>query len=421
MKRGLKWLLGALLLKLLLAAGLALGFHFGLGSNELKQWLGNQASATLGHAVVLNQVRVSLLPLGVALQGIEIQTQPPLLLSRLELLPTWSALLKGRLGLASVNLQGALLPAQAIEALRVGLAKNSGASSTGALGLPKRLKLEDVRWIDAKGEALTLDVQAQLGADGFPLEVDLEIKKGLLEGAKLHVQQQNQGWIFLIKLAGGTIKGDLQFQPAARPGASFELKAQAETRDVELAALISSLGPQRVGRPILSGRLHATTELSVRAANLASLGHAMHTHSSFTVRQAVLHSMDLAKAVKTVGLSRGGETQLDVLAGQLNSRGRALEFTNLVASSGILSATGGIAISARQGLSGRINVDLLSAPGVGIPLVLAGTVAAPELNLTRGALVGAALGTVLMPGVGTGAGASAGDKMGEKIKKFFGK
>ncbi|MFZ2738998.1 MAG: hypothetical protein WBI20_00230 [Burkholderiaceae bacterium] len=421
MKRGLKWLLGALLLKLLLAAGLALGFHYGLGSNELKQRLEKQASATLGHAVVLNQVRVSLLPLGVALQGVEIQTQPPLLLSRLELLPSWPGLLKGRLELASLHLQGALLPAQAIETLRVGLTKNSGASSTGALGLPRRFKLQDVRWIDAKGEALTLDVQAQLSADGFPLVVDLEIQKGLLEGAKLHVQQQNQGWNFLIMLAGGTIKGDLQFQPAAHPGASFELKAQAEMRDVELAALISSLSPRRVGRPILSGRLHATTELFVRATNLASLGHAMQTHSSFTVRQAVLHSMDLAKAVKTVGLNRGGETQLDVLAGQLNSRGRFLEFTNLVASSGILSATGGLAISARQGLSGRINVELLSAPGVGVPLVLAGTVAAPELNLTRAAVVGAAIGTVLMPGVGTGAGASAGDKMGEEIKKFFGK
>lgn len=419
MKRGLKWLLGALVLKLLLAAGLTVGVHYGLGSKELKQRIEQQASAALGHAVVLSQVRVSLWPLGVALQGVEVQTQPPLLLARLELGPTWSALLHGRLEFASLHLQGAVLPAQAIEALQAGLTKNSDASPMLAFGLPRRLVLEDVVWLDVKGATLTLDVQAQLGAYGFPHDGDLEIRRGLLEGAKLQVRQQNQGWDFLLKLAGGNIKGSLQYLPAAYPGAPFELKAQAETREVELAALLSSLGSASSGQLVLSGRLHASTVISARASNFAGLSHAVQSHSSFTVRQAQLHSMDLAKAVKTVGLSRGGETRLDVLAGQLHSRGKSLEFTNLVASSGILSATGGVAISAGQALSGRINVDLLSAPGVGLPLVLSGTVIAPELTLTRGALVGAAIGTVLLPGVGTGAGASVGDKMGEEIKKFF--
>ena len=58
---------------------------------------------------------------------------------------------------------------------------------------------------------------------------------------------------------------------------------------------------------------------------------------------------------------------------------------------------------------------------VGVPLVVGGTLDAPEVNLTRAALVGAAIGTAVLPGVGTGAGASLGDKVGEKLKGLFGR
>ncbi len=40
---------------------------------------------------------------------------------------------------------------------------------------------------------------------------------------------------------------------------------------------------------------------------------------------------------------------------------------------------------------------------------------------TRAALIGAAIGTVVMPGVGTGADAALGDKVGEKLKELFGR
>jgi hypothetical protein len=36
-------------------------------------------------------------------------------------------------------------------------------------------------------------------------------------------------------------------------------------------------------------------------------------------------------------------------------------------------------------------------------------------------MLGAALGTMVMPGVGTGAGASLGDKIGNKLQELFGK
>jgi hypothetical protein len=56
-----------------------------------------------------------------------------------------------------------------------------------------------------------------------------------------------------------------------------------------------------------------------------------------------------------------------------------------------------------------------------VPLLVGGTLDAPEVTLTRGALIGAAIGTAVMPGVGTGVGASMGDKVGHGLKKLFGK
>ena len=93
-----------------------------------------------------------------------------------------------------------------------------------------------------------------------------------------------------------------------------------------------------------------------------------------------------------------------------------------------MSASGNVAVAPSRALSGRVNVELGSSVlpaaakgAVGVPLVVGGTLDAPELTLTRAALIGAAIGTVVMPGVGTGAGASLGDKVGEKLKGLFGR
>jgi hypothetical protein len=102
------------------------------------------------------------------------------------------------------------------------------------------------------------------------------------------------------------------------------------------------------------------------------------------------------------------------------TQGRAIRLNNLVASSSVLSATGNVAISPAQALSGRVSVDL---PGgvAGLPLQIGGTVDSPFVMPTPGALVGAAVGTGLLPGAGTGVGAKLGDKAESGLGRLFGK
>jgi hypothetical protein len=157
---------------------------------------------------------------------------------------------------------------------------------------------------------------------------------------------------------------------------------------------------------------------------MSAIADVLQTQSKFTVRHAVVHGVDLAKAVRTVGLSRGGETALDTLAGQVHTQGRSVQLTNLAASSGVLSAHGNVAVSPSRALNGRVSVDLAASSlgsAVGVPLAVGGTLDAPEVTLTRAALIGAAIGTVVMPGVGTGAGATLGDKVDRGLRKIFGK
>ncbi len=203
---------------------------------------------------------------------------------------------------------------------------------------------------------------------------------------------------------------------AGAKGAS-RLQGEFATANVELAALTA---PNRT----LTGQLDAHTTLRSEYREAASLADALQSETRFTVRNAVVHGIDLAAAVKSVGLNRGGETHLDTLNGNVVTHGRSVQLNNLVAASGVLSAKGNVAVAPNRALSGRVTVDLAAGVvggAIGVPLVVGGTLDAPSVALSRAALLGAAVGTLAAPGVGTAAGATAGDQIGERLRGLFGK
>ena len=411
----------------LLAAGVWAVQHW-VGSDDFRVRVASRAGTALGAELTLGRVDADWWPVpALALVEVDVQTRPHLTITRLEARPAVAGLLAGRLELATLLVRGADLPQTGVDDLLARREKEAKASAPAAASqpaesdsaatsvVPQRLVLDGVTWRNAAGEATTVDADARLRPDGQPEVLTFKLLAGQFQGARGRLERKLGGYEVNVDHGGGTIRGAFALDRSPAPGTEWTLKGQFDTAGVELGSL---------ARTKLTGRLDAATTLSARAPGPGALLGALQTQSRFTVRNAVLHGVDLARAVKTAGLSRGGETRLVTLAGQVNTRGRAVTLSNLVASSGVLSATGNVTLSPNRALNGRVNVNLgATAVGdaIGVPLLVGGTLDAPELTLTRGAIVGAAVGTLLMPGVGTGAGASMGDKIGDKLKGLFGK
>lgn len=465
-----KWLTVLALGLVLLFAALVFALHRWVSTDDFKQRVTAEASAALGVPVALGSISVDMWPVpAVALNEIKLQITPAIAVGRLEARPQWRPLLQGQLVVGTLIVRQAVLPQAGLDALlaarqarRADLSppvslllkqkllahvsigpegKNTpnmalktaltppNTASAAILWLPRRIVLDDVTWINAAGVATALSGQTRLAADGLPDSASVTLIRGNLQGLRAMVQRQtmlgapDQQWGLQVEVGGGKVTGPITLQ---LPGVNrpLQLQARLQTQGVDVTALTAPNKP-------LSGLLDANTTVTAKSASsagLANLGEALQTATTFTVRNAVLNGIDLAKAVRTVGMQRGGETRLDTLTGQINSQGRAAQLSQLVASSGALTANGNVNVSTDKALSGRIDVALAGdsklgkalGGAVGIPLSVGGTVAAPQVTLERSALIGGVLGTLVLPGAGTAGGLKLGGKIGEGLKGLFG-
>jgi uncharacterized protein involved in outer membrane biogenesis len=427
MAKVLKWVAVVLVALVLLVVGAAFALQQWLRTDDFRGRVERQAGEALGVPLKLGRLSIDLWPLpAVAADDVQVQTRPaPLTIERVEARPVYAALLSGRLEIATLTVRKAVLPQTGIAALGAAMQRHQKPSAKAAAAparaqgrgsldlLPHRAEFDAITWIDEKGMRMTADVQAELGSDGLLDQASFKIVQGRLAGTQGRIERDGTQWPLHVDIGGGHITGKLQLQ-AAKAGSQL-LTGQLATENVEVAALTAPSRP-------LTGKLQAQTTLRAEYREPGQIADVLTTQTHFTVRNAVVQGIDLQKAVQTVGLSRGGMTRLDTLAGQVNTQGKAVHLSNLVATSGALSATGNVSISPAKALSGRVNVDVARSKGtLGVPLEVSGTVDEPSVMLTRGAMVGAAIGTLVMPGAGTAAGAGAGDRIGESLRGLFGK
>jgi hypothetical protein len=422
MRRLAKWVLAAMLLVVLLLGSIALALKHWVGTDDFRFRVSQQISAALGVPVVLGGITVDVWPLpAVALTQVQVKSQPPLALGRIEARPTWAALLRGRLEVATLLVREATVPEQAVAAIAAALGKQGKGAAANEKKprdlamLPRRLVLDRVTWVNVKGESTTVDATAAIDDDGLPDSASMTVRKGRFEGAKATLQRQPDHWAVRADIASGSIIGKFRLLPADK-GAQ-PVQGEFDTANVEVSELTA---PSRT----LTGRVDAHTTFRAALSESQPLADSVHTETRFNVRNAVVHGIDLAQAVKTVGMNRGGETRLNTLAGNVTTQGKAIQLNNLVATSGALSANGNVTVAPNRNLNGRVTVSLTAdavGGAVGVPLVVGGTLDSPSVTLSRGALLGAAIGTMVAPGVGTGAGIKLGDKLGDSLKGLFGK
>jgi uncharacterized protein involved in outer membrane biogenesis len=419
-----KWSAFALAGLALLLIAVAIALQQWLRTDDFRARVEREGSAALGVPLKLGRLSVDLWPLpAVAADDVHLHTRPALTIGRLEARPAWAALLAGRLEIATLVVRKAVLPQTGLAALGAAMQKKDKRAAARAakaapedgsvpMVLPRRAVFDDISWIDEKGQRITVDAEADLGDDGMLDKASFKIVQGRLAGTHGKIEREADQWPLRVDVGGGRITGKLQLKPGK--GNTQVLQGQLNTDNVEVSALTAPARP-------LTGKLKAQTTLRSEFREPGQVVDLMTTQTRFTVSDAVLQGIDLHKAVQSVGLSRGGSTRLDTLSGQVQTQGKAVHLSNLVASSGSLAAKGDVTISPTQALGGQVNVDVAGGNGaLGVPLVLGGTVDDPSVTLTRGAMLGAAVGTLIVPGAGTAAGAATGGRIGSALGGLFG-
>lgn len=278
---------------------------------------------------------------------------------------------------------------------------------------PRSLKLQTLdhtMLVEAQpeGKAWRLEIRSA----GWQPPFGPKLKFAMLAGSGTVDAERLSLAKFHAQLYGGDVEGSVDLGWAN----AWRLDGKVHVEGLDLAPLLAALGV----KASLTGRLSASGPLRAQAPKPAGLADALRGDFAFEVKDGVLHGFDLATAAKSLIKSgtSGGQTRFDELRGNAQVAGRAYKVRNLKVTSGVLDAHAQVDIAANRQLGGRVDVDLKGTAGlVGVPLAVSGTLADPVLAPTRGALAGAAVGSVLLPGVGTAVGSSLGDKIG----KLFGK
>ena len=379
-----------------------------------------------GVALKIGGAHWSLLPVPVlALSEIATDQPRPITLRRLTLRLKLAPLLQRIVAVDDLEIESLVLPRASVRAFRGrGPKPQEDGGNLVALPAPwtlapvplEQLRWRDVVWIDRRDIALAYDGDIRFDPGWRPRQARLE-RAGATTLTRLRLDRLDgqDRWRTRIDVGGGTWNGVSRLE--TQPDGKLQLSADLEPRQIDIESLVQAFGR----RTSVAGKFSGTTTLAAEAASAEDLGaliRSLHTRTTFSVQPATLTRLDVAKAVTTAGISRGGTTALDELTGTLDTQGTedgvVMQYSNLKARSGVLTASGNLKLFNRK-LDGEIAVDLVDGV-VGVPLKVGGSMSDPELSLTGAALTGAAIGSAVLPGVGTAIGA----RVGQQVEKLFG-
>ncbi len=429
-----KWFWGLLVFSGLLVAALAVPFLVPL-TGYIPQ-LTRRVSARIGEPVSITDLRLQLLPTPrLAIVGLKLGRKDEVSIERGSIVPDLLLLFSGEVVLREIRADGVRIKHSALDLLDK-LRKGGGGGGIlvqhivlrhvtyeqRALRLPEFNVEVDLSVVPAAAVVrvstddgafqATLDpgrvgrarlsISARnwrLPITAAPLAFDQLEASGTLQGSRLALPEVRG------KLYGGTLAGSLNL----RWGRQWRLDGKAELAGVELIPLQSALGkPAR-----LSGRLTGKVSYSAHASTAAQLGNALVLDAPFEVAGGEWHGVDLSRVAELpLGkLSSGGTTKFEQMKGHLALRGKHVQLNKICVRSPALLAAGNVSIAPDETLSGKLDVSVAKTKGfVGVPVAVSGTTADPSLSLTRAGVIGAVIGTVLLPGIGTSLGLSAGSR-----------
>lgn len=218
-----------------------------------------------------------------------------------------------------------------------------------------------------------------------------------------------EGELVLGRVEGQLYGGRIVGRAHADWGKQVQLSGSAQLAGVDLAPVQKALGrPAR-----LSGRLQAEAAFSTRARSARELGEGLSLEGPFEVQGGVYRGVDLSRAGQLAAERGANEaTTFEELKGKLELRGQQVKLAELCMRSPKLVAGGNVAIAPDKALSGRLDIAVAQTGGfIGVPVTLGGTTDEPSVRPTKGYLIGAAIGTALLPGIGTSVGSALGGQI----------
>ncbi|MCY7318505.1 MAG: hypothetical protein LH617_07220 [Ramlibacter sp.] len=381
---------------------------------ELTERIRAQAEARLGVKVTVASAQLRLWPQGelVIEQAATVQPQP-IRFQRLVARPELMALLRGRVELGEVQIDGAVLPQLSLRALRL---QPAAPDTAGPPLQVSRVSFRDLVWVTRHGTPLEFEGSARFGPD-WQLQGAEVVRSGARPATRLALTPDGDDrWRVELQLGGGTANGQITLKTG--PDGAMVLAGKLAPRNVDVGAAMSSFKRNSA----VHGQASGVTELSARGKDIGELARSLQTRTSFSVASPRLLHIDVDKAIRSFGQDRAGQTALLSLTGQMDTQNTAdgivVRYTGLEAKGETFSARGAGTIANRR-IDGALTVDLVGGL-VGVPLKISGPLQKPQVTVEKtavaGAAAGAAIGTVILPGIGTAIGAGIGATLG----KLFG-
>jgi len=395
------------------------------------------ASKKLGQPVTIAELRLEMLPSPrVAIHGLRIGTKDEITVGKAHIVPELLALLGGRKMVREIRAEHVRVQERAPAMLRTIPKSEPGGEAL----LIQRVVLRDVKFEHRAFKLPEFDANVELAADLSASFASFVTRDGTLrlsvepEGpGKARLQLSASNWRFPLiaapllfeslevqgrvdgsqlalqsvngRLYGGSIAGSASLDWSRQ----WRVEGKADLAGVALVPVQRALGKKN---PRLSGRLGAKSTFSSTARAPAQLLDALVLNAPFEVADGAWQGVDLSKAAALpMGrIDPGGATRFQELAGRFGLRGRRIKLEDLCIRSPKLVAGGYIEVAPDQTLAGKLDLSVAKTAGfIGVPVALAGTTADPSVRLTKAALIGGLIGTVLLPGIGTTLGASAGN------------
>jgi uncharacterized protein involved in outer membrane biogenesis len=397
MKRALLWVLAPVAI----LVALAVAAPFLVPVSSFLPEITRIASEKIGQPVTIAELSFHLLPTPrVVAKGIVVGKKSDVRVGEVEIVPELLPLLAGEKKVGSLRAENIELKESAL-AIPGAIPKSEGGQAVAV----RHVVLRHVVLHHAKYQIPPFDLDMHLGGV-------LLLEQALLEAkdTALHINLAPQGDKTAQvgvdgKLYGGTVKADARAQWTKL----WQVSGKAHLAGVDVVPVQRLLGK----KPQISGRLKSDATFSARAAKPEQLADVLALDGPFELLGGAYQGVDLTKAADITGKSGVGDsTPFQEFKGQLQMRGKRVHITELCVRSPKVVAGGNVEIAPDQALSGKLDVSIAKTGGfVGVPVALGGTTSSPSIRPTKGYIIGAAVGTLLLPGIGTGIGASAGSHL----------